>query len=413
MVRELRKRKSRPNYASLDDEDAPEPGPSHQAGSDFELDRDAEAEDDNEDVQMSIDQQSDDEIPRTPSRPSRKTPAGKKKAKSVISTPGPRQASQTISTPSIHHRHRALPIYKRRENVERLSSRPELFRHAEIVSTNSGSSNGTILDRVGKAWGYNVGSGPLWDLMEDRGWYKEAGCGVINEQEASRRPRVYQDVKIVGDLGILSRESVIPCRNSRYLLTLVNREATPYLPTGPPLCCSFGPISGQTQVYVGMFDTVKIGSHVFLLQDGFSRLKKKNAQTHSFPIAVPMSSMPGLQCGASTGARYFLKIEIVSAAAPSNNPSVHDRAARSIKQYLAVGPTSSASHTLAIGSPKKRPIPACIQIWSLSPSGGSDSGTMTCEMVLCIESGCAHELRWCPLPSHDPFQVCMNILYIL
>ncbi|KAI0277541.1 hypothetical protein BGY98DRAFT_979460 [Russula aff. rugulosa BPL654] len=27
---------------------------------------------------------------------------------------------------------------------------------------------------------------------------------------------------------------------------------------------------------------------------------------------------------------------------------------------------------------------------------------MRCEMVLCIDSGPALELKWCPLPSHDP-----------
>jgi hypothetical protein len=28
-------------------------------------------------------------------------------------------------------------------------------------------------------------------------------------------------------------------------------------------------------------------------------------------------------------------------------------------------------------------------------------GVMKCEMVLCIDSGPAYELKWCPLPSHD------------
>ncbi|KAG6878987.1 hypothetical protein C0992_006045 [Termitomyces sp. T32_za158] len=34
-----------------------------------------------------------------------------------------------------------------------------------------------------------------------------------------------------------------------------------------------------------------------------------------------------------------------------------------------------------------------------------DLGEMKCEMVLCVEGGPAHELKWCPLPSHDDFSV--------
>ena len=34
-----------------------------------------------------------------------------------------------------------------------------------------------------------------------------------------------------------------------------------------------------------------------------------------------------------------------------------------------------------------------------------DAGEMQCEMVLCIESGPAFDLKWCPLPSNDPHTV--------
>jgi hypothetical protein len=58
----------------------------------------------------------------------------------------------------------------------------------------------------------------------------------------------------------------------------------------------------------------------------------------------------------------------------------------------------------------KRPSYSCIQIWSLSSaqrnvskkkSKAPDFGEMRCEMVLCLDSGPAYDLRWCPLPSHD------------
>ena len=81
---------------------------------------------------------------------------------------------------------------------------------------------------------------------------------------------------------------------------------------------------------------------------------------------------------------------------------------RSYKQYLAVAPFPSSSHSPEIGAKAPRPFRACIQIWSLSPSQEDvapkkrdDNGEMKCEMVLCLDGGPAYKLRWCPLPSHD------------
>lgn len=75
-----------------------------------------------------------------------------------------------------------------------------------------------------------------------------------------------------------------------------------------------------------------------------------------------------------------------------------------------------------------RPTSACIQIWSYGPgtrpvladslSEHSQSqenvetplarspelldAVVHCDMVLCIESGPAYEIKWCPLPSYGP-----------
>ena len=38
-------------------------------------------------------------------------------------------------------------------------------------------------------------------------------------------------------------------------------------------------------------------------------------------------------------------------------------------------------------------------------SHGPDQGEMRCEMVVCVESGPAFELKWCPLPANDPAEV--------
>lgn len=34
-----------------------------------------------------------------------------------------------------------------------------------------------------------------------------------------------------------------------------------------------------------------------------------------------------------------------------------------------------------------------------------DPGDLRCEMVVCIESGPAFELKWCPLPANDLAEV--------
>lgn len=62
-----------------------------------------------------------------------------------------------------------------------------------------------------------------------------------------------------------------------------------------------------------------------------------------------------------------------------------------------------------IGVKADRPVKSCIQIWTLSPSDSSeeaeDAGQLSCDLVLCIEGGAVHELRWCPLPAHDVDEV--------
>ena len=84
----------------------------------------------------------------------------------------------------------------------------------------------------------------------------------------------------------------------------------------------------------------------------------------------------------------------------------------SFTYYLAVAPLLSRTHSPKIGIKLPRPSSSCIQLWSLGRSAGvgesaDDKGKMQCEMVLCIDSGPALELKWCPLPSHDP--VCPDL----
>ncbi|KAG2031641.1 hypothetical protein BDR03DRAFT_972250 [Suillus americanus] len=65
-----------------------------------------------------------------------------------------------LPNPGVHHRHGAMPVFLRREKVERLDAPPTLFNPPNSVSTNIMTSEQLLTDRISKAWGYNVGPGP-------------------------------------------------------------------------------------------------------------------------------------------------------------------------------------------------------------------------------------------------------------
>lgn len=133
-----------------------------------------------------------------------------------------------------------------------------------------------------------------------------------------------------------------------------------------------------------------------------------------------MCSMRVPLCGPSTGVRYTQKTVPVrllflylswSLVKFLDLPSCH-LVDLEYKQYLAVGPLPTSSHAPEAGVKVARPSPACIQIWSLSPTQPVDSaaskddrGVMRCEMVLCVDCGPAYTLKWCPLPSHDKVSI--------
>lgn len=63
-----------------------------------------------------------------------------------------------------------------------------------------------------------------------------------------------------------------------------------------------------------------------------------------------------------------------------------------------------------------------MQIWTLrsrehegsvgeATAKSREPGEVNCEMVLCLDSGPAQELKWCPLPAHD--RVCYPVLSLV
>ncbi|KAF8632767.1 hypothetical protein AX15_001702 [Amanita polypyramis BW_CC] len=277
----------------------------------------------------------------------------------------------SLPTPSVHHRHRAVPLFTDTTRVERLTSPPTLSGSNTVSWTNNFTSSPRVTDRVQKAWGYNVGDGPIWELVEDRGWYKEAykDSGPSDEfGEAKRRPRVYQDIRVRDAWTLLTREDAAP-----YLPTDTTTTDEGEFKPPPPLPCYFGPFGEQKKFDMGMFDTLQMST---LFQDSESVV---------FNAGAPVWGIDW--CPIHAG----------------------DREGRRYKQYLAVVPFPSSAHFPEIGVRVTRPSPACIQIWSFEcasrpdPEGNTSRNTpiVQCEMVICVDEGPSYELKWCPLPSHD------------
>jgi transcription factor C subunit 6 len=61
------------------------------------------------------------------------------------------------------------------------------------------------------------------------------------------------------------------------------------------------------------------------------------------------------------------------------------------------------STRVPIGLRCPTPSPASIQIWSLGrlPDPTNPGLHVRGEMMICIDQGCALQIKWCPLPSHD------------
>jgi transcription factor C subunit 6 len=73
-----------------------------------------------------------------------------------------------------------------------------------VTLTNGFTQDPRIVDRITKSWGWNVGPGPLWELIEDRGWYKEAeAVGDDVHLEAKRRPKVYEEICVRDDWQLI------------------------------------------------------------------------------------------------------------------------------------------------------------------------------------------------------------------
>jgi transcription factor C subunit 6 len=184
------------------------------------------------------------------------------------------------------------------------------------------------------------------------------------------------------------------------------------IPT-PSVSCDFGPFGNQTKVNLNMLGTqklCKIALPTPLLQFFLPSLIDSAIAAMLTAQFMPESRAHVFNAGASVWGIDWCPIHPDDR--PRKNMFVWCRASLtsrvepdcSYNHYLAVAPLSSRTHSPEIGIKVPRPERACIQLWSLGPGvgeSGDDKGAMRCNMILCIDSGPALELKWCPLPSHD------------
>ena len=261
MPRQLRPRKPRQSYAELADhgiennENAAGPSKVHpvdeedDSASEFEPNKEPggtkNVSSSDEDVAMDdVDEEPESEVEETPKQ-SRKTPASHKPPRAPTASSSanmfvslktrkdqsrrlppkvqqepsestepvmtPRMAkTYTLPNPSAHHRHRAIPVFSREEMVERLDEPPMLFKEPRIVPTNSMTADQSLTNRVSKSWGFNVGAGPVWQIMEDRSCYKESiSLSTGSMKEALRRPTVYQNLSVRPGWQVLNNQCVV------------------------------------------------------------------------------------------------------------------------------------------------------------------------------------------------------------
>jgi transcription factor C subunit 6 len=225
---------------------------------------------------------------------------------SSLKTPGPTAAptsrqNYALPNPNIHHRHRPVPLFRGptvasttaacrdAARVERLVHPPLLFAPNETTPTNAYASTPSLTSRVGKAWGASIGAGPVWQIVEDLGWFQEAekqqqqtalpaqaAQVQVMCEERMRRPRVHADLAIPEDLAwiVLNAVCVSPTPSCLFhvrsifddLVAAVFRDGIAYMPTAggltaaaaQPVSCDFGPFGEQTNVNLETLETFEL-----------------------------------------------------------------------------------------------------------------------------------------------------------
>ncbi|KAG8709210.1 hypothetical protein FRC09_000788, partial [Ceratobasidium sp. 395] len=238
----------------------------------------------------------------------------------------------------------------------RLGSVSGLFEAQELV-TQDGERNAKSTRKARDELGMNVGAGPVLELCEDTGWYKEAKAGG-----SERRPRVYEDVKIhEGDWVAVQEsdtETYISCGRPTRL---------------DPVNCLMGPFGEQQLAQFKLFETCSLDEYW------------SSSRALIFNAGNPVWGLDWCPISESFSARH------------------------NYAQYLAVSTIPSSPPPSHTGSPPPlgpdQFTKSAIQIWrfgpSKTPTDKTDLGQASLAILVCLDTPPARMLRWCPLPTDD------------
>jgi transcription factor C subunit 6 len=166
--------------------------------------------------------------------------------------------------PSKDHRHRPSGLWAPPSDVYRLLSPPNPLSKSEVVRTNS-ADHPVVMQRVKKAWANSSGIGPVWELLEDRAFFKEEWTNYDPSSRRGRKPRpaIFPTVR-AQQPQILSRRcvrfSVASFSGSQS--PTCNRDASRYLPHdehgGSTVKVSVGLVESQSR-HLCLFDSLVLG----------------------------------------------------------------------------------------------------------------------------------------------------------
>ncbi|KAG8713104.1 hypothetical protein FRC08_013681 [Ceratobasidium sp. 394] len=359
MSRRSTRKRTQISYAELLGDTQPEPSSpkgkrKRKEDSDFEVEQDEEEEEVDEPVSDEATPVSSPPTPVSESNseadePQPEQPKGKAIPNATSKLP------RRASIREANFRTRPCPAFFPDPAV-RLASDCGLFGAQELV-TEEGERNAWNTRKARDDIGMNVGAGPVLDMCEDLGWFKEAKVGG-----SERRPRVYEDVRIKDEDWEVVQES----------------NAEPYISCGQP-----GQPNSMT-CFMGLFGEQQL-------------VQFKRFETCSLDKYWPSSRALVFNAGNPVwGLDWCPTSEAFSAK--------HDFA-----QYLAVSTIPASPPPSYTGSPP--PLgpdqfpKSTIQIWrfgaSKSPTDKMDLGMASCALIVCLDVPPARMLKWCPLPTDD------------
>ncbi|QRV99561.1 WD domain, G-beta repeat protein [Ceratobasidium sp. AG-Ba] len=356
MARKSTRKKTQVSYVEMVVDTQPEPGRRLRKGNESVKDSDFEAEKEPEEEEEDV-ESAEESPPSSPPTPVSNSgsdlepdaqPSTKENRKSIPSTTS--KLPRRSSIREMNARARPCPTFFPDPAV-RLSSLTGLFEKQtvkKIPGERDSKSTRKYRDNVGM----NVGVGPVLELSEDLGWYKEKGA-------AETRPRVYVDVKLQeGDLQDVEENE------TELYLTCTQPSLSQ-----PSTTCLMGPFNEQQPVMLNRLEKCHLDQYW------------PSSQALLFHAGNPVWGLDWCPISEEFAAQ-------------------HEYA-----QYLAVSTIPASPPPVPFQPPPAAPdqfTKSTIQIWRFGPKSVEDrSPSVSCVFVICLDSQPARMVKWCPLPTDD------------